>query len=503
MTRKQLKEQFPWIQNVISHVEHVKMVESAEVDVQFYLHQELPGENECTIVVEGGQIQYQHVPFEQWHLEMKWADNQLSIPKAVLKQKDHQLSAAGEWSSTNQMSKLHVYNDIEPDQLLKMVPEEWGLKVQNWAVTCEGGLKVETWFGPAPMAQLFDAASGWVSGSQINAKGIWLERCFAKFEKQPDGFSITKIDAVVGKDHQQGPLRGHLSCNRKTKEVEGVVESGFDPSILLPIITQTKFGLNYLPFPFLIKRHRISVLDFSFTLGDTNSLVLKGPLHARDFIYKGVEVDSFSSTLIVSNRNIYLEDFVAQQKGGAVTGRIVKDKQDRTMKINLVSTADPYAASKVLSPSLKKLIHRFRFEGPVFAKLDGQVSYEKEGTNSNLFVEFFGQHCGYKDLLAETCSLDVTIQDKVILVRNVHGNIYGGNFVGHMDILEEGWRTNRRYEASVEVAGVDFGQLVRSLRGHDPEKPYGGQLEGRLVQVSGFLGEGRGDTARGDGFVAD
>jgi len=208
-------------------------------------------------------------------------------------------------------------------------------------------------------------------------------------------------------------------------------------------------------------------------------------------------------TLHVARTNaptvVTLDPLTVVRRDGSMQGMLEVDLGSEDVRFDARGSLNPHLVRQALNILSDPFWDRWAFEGPVSIEAEGVAGFTTlEGTDFTVRID--GREVSYTNYVMDRCTVDMRMIDKKIDLSPVRVDAYGGNAAGTVKLrLPHQESTNTSFDISITATNMDF-EKVADVLVTDAEREYHGQLSGRLA-LRGLLGEGQGDTIRGEGAV--
>ena len=494
--RRWLQAQKDWLPQGLKQINSVAFATPPQVEIETEIDIGHPADAHVTLGAEGMGTRYQEVSFDGWTVKAGLKEGRVELTALDLKQGDSSCHVSGTLNLSNKVVEARLFNNLSPSNWVALLPLEVRRQMARNDIASQAA-KCEIWVGPTPIQEAVENVAGWFSLERANLLGIWIEKGFAAFKVKGRTAYVEKIDALVGRGKQMGPVKGTLEYNFDTRDYSAKATVHCDPNAFLTVLTsnQAREVSSFIFDQYLPDGE----FELSGTVGAPENFKLAGRVWATNFIYSGTAVSWFETPVTLTKGGIMALDLMqVVRPEGSVCGRVVFHFDDGFVDVDAVSTAQPHEVGRMIGPTTDRFLQKFRFEGPVYVAATGRVDYTSN-TLTDIRVEVRGEHMGMSNLLADTCSFHLEVRQLRVEMTNVVGTAYGGSFNGHAQFFPVGDPSNYAYRIWASVTNVDFADLVKALRQPMEE---GESYEGRFstsFAIAGFFGEGRGDTAEGLG----
>ena len=496
--RRWMEAQKDWLPRWVKQIRAVTFATPPHVEVEAEVDAGHPSGAHVTLVAEGMGTRCRNVFFDGWTVKGELKEGRLELASLDLKQGASSCHVSGSLDLGSKIVEARLFNNLSPSNWVALLPFDVKEQMARNGISSETA-KCEVWLGPAPAREVLEHVAGWFSLERANLLGIWIEKGFAAFKIKGRTASVEKIDMLVGRGRQVGPVKGTLEYHFDSRDYSGQATVHCDPNAFLTVLTsnQAREVSSFLFDQYLPEGE----FELSGTVGAPENFKLAGHVRATNFIYSGTAVDWFETPVTLTRGGIMaLDPMKVERPEGSVVGRVVFHFDDGFVDVDAVSTANPHEVGRMIGPATDRFLQKFQFEGPVYVAATGRVDYTSN-TLTDIRVEVRGEHMGMSNLLADTCSFHLEARQLRVEMTNVAGTAYDGTFTGHALFFPVGDPSNYSYQIQASVTNVDFEKFVKALRRPTEE---GESYEGRLstsFAIAGFFGEGRGDTAEGFGEV--
>ncbi|MFH0954104.1 MAG: AsmA-like C-terminal region-containing protein [Verrucomicrobiota bacterium] len=497
MLSESLQKIPPWLPRFLEQANAVEYVIPPQARIDFAVYPTNPGLTEAQFEVQGGETKVRGVSFDRWNARVRLENGTLSVPVLALVSGRRRCDATGSMDFGDGTAKFRAFSDLEPSSWLKLIPMDWRDRLEQENFSFQGPGSFEVWGGPARLDRMAGRLAGWVSLDKARLRGVWVEKGFLSFKKEQERVMLEKVEATLGRGSQAGLVRGTAAYQFDTREFSARAVTDFDPNALLPVLGPSNArvvrSLVFGPKP----PH--TELEVGGVVGQPRKLRMNGHLWGTNFTYNGAAVSHCESTMSVKDGIMVMDPIRVFRPEGSAEGRLVVDFDHQIVDVEATNTADPYAVGLIIGPAVGKFLRNFRFEGPTRVVAKGRVDYGTwQKTDLEGYVE--GERMGMSWLLADRCSFRVRAIGPKVEFTEARGLLFGGAFSGTAVFDRVNEPTNVSYHVAGAAVDVDFSRLAQSL-GAPETKVYEGLLSGN-ANVSGIVGEGRGDTAVGEGTVS-
>lgn len=485
-----------WLPALAEQLNAVDLGAPATAEFQFAVYPAEPLRNEITLAADGQTTRARGVTFDSWHAEAELRKGRLTVPVLWARQGAGRCDASGSLELGSNLAEAKVSSSLDPACWLSLVPERIGAVLRRQEIGTRGAATFEVWAGPSPLGQLAEDVGGWVSARQAEVHGVWVEKGFVSFRREGPLLTLDKVEGVIGRGRQQGPVRGTASLRLDTWHYQAKAAGEFDPNAVYSLWTKNQRPIiRALDFT---NRPPVSEAEVSGCIPDPKQFNLVGRLRGTNFLYRGAAIVEFDSPMTFTNGTLTFDPLLVVREEGRVTGRVAVDFDRRYADVDATSTADPYAVGRIIGPNTEKFLRGYRFEGPARVVAKGRVDYHGyTRTDIDALVE--GERMGMKWALADRCSFRLRGVGTRLELLDAEGSLFGGQFVGDAVFERIDDPTNVLYEIRGAAEGVDFGRLAEALKAKDSSK-YKGALSGQAA-VRGIVGVGKGGTVVGRGHL--
>ncbi len=468
------------------------------VHVAFRFWPNDPIRNEFTLAVRGARARPGGLPPSTWRLRTMFRDGEWRIEQADVAWDRGQLALRGAIQPATRRIEFRASGTMPSRDWLKLpLPASVRRRLEQWDVVASR-LRIEAATDglvslDEPARRLF----GHFEVIEGEILDVPISRLSADFRAEEARVRLENVEGRLGVGPRGGPLQGWVELDFETGRFEGRMRTGFDPSLLLPLLTERQ-AAAVAAVVFLDSPPRIEA-EFSGRVGSDESLRIRGRIEGDRFVYNGSAVLHAEADVEAEEETLRLRNVLIERAEGRLTGRMDQHHARREVQFEVESTLHPPALARMISPFTHRLLQQFRFEGPVRIVGQGQATYD--GRNDHDFrLAVEGERMGHRWLLADRLAFDVEAVGRVIALRNIRGDWHGGVVSGEVEIeLTEPKEEPVRYRARGRIENADLGGIARAAADMDAV-PYSGRitLEG---QFSGALGEGYGRETTGAGTV--
>jgi hypothetical protein len=486
-----------WLPRMVEQLNAVRFESAPQAEVDFHINPVRMSETEVNLSVTGGVTEARGVRLDGWLYNAGLRGTKLSIPAMKMWQNDRQVSLTAVYDLSTRIVLARFFSNLPSAQWLKIFPMAWNDQLLQQGIVMENPFSCEFRVGPAPINEVLEHMSGWFALEQANLRGVWVEKAFIAFRRECNTVTVQKVEAVLGKGVQQGPVTGRGTLDFETQKFSGHVQLNFDPNVLVPIFNARQADVvKWFGFP----AHPPSgEFDFSGRIGHMTEFAVNGQAWASNFTCNGAQVSFFRSPIAISNSVMTLEHGEVIRPEGQAFGKAVQNFDEQTVDLVVTSTVDPKAIAQMIGPVPMEFMKMFRVEGPARIVAAGKIDYGAF-SKTDLRAEVDAERLGIKWCLPDRTTFDLQMVGRRIELTNFNASVYGGRFGGYGSFFPVGSDTNMRYEVTAHAEGISFAQLLKAItREKNPEK-HTGELSCSLF-VAGFIGEGRGKTATGSGTI--
>jgi len=485
-----------WVPRLVEELNALEFVRPPEAEIDFTIHLGAPQQSEISANLSGGRTRTRGVFFDAWSAAVKLRKNELRIDELLARHRENHLRLSGRMDLGTGVAEAHVFNDLPATHWANLVPRDWRRKWEEAGFLFTGPVRCELDLGPAPLGEVYRRMSGCFSLREAEIRGVWLEEATVELEKDEQILELSRVDAMVGRSRNRGPVKAQLRYDLQTRAYRGHLDARFNPHALLSVLTLNQQRIARA----MVFDDGAPAIEVAFAgrVGDKDAFSWWGELAATNFFYNGAYLRSFRASGSLTNRTMVLDPLRIERGEGALSGRAEQNFQRKTVTLDVVNTADPKVLARALGPKPERAMRIYRVNGPTRMKIDGVVDYSTN-YQSDVRLTMQAEDFGVLWLVADRCAFDLRMKNRTIAVTNITGSLYGGAFTAAADFVRVGSKTNVGYDIQFAGTNLNFSELVANLR--EPEQGvYEGLLSGH-TRVEGIIGEGRGDTARGTGAL--
>ncbi|MBN1270002.1 MAG: hypothetical protein JXB04_10455 [Kiritimatiellae bacterium] len=490
-----------WAGDLALELRELQHAEAPVADVRFSIY---PGQDQLHDValdLHGGRTVCRGVSFEEWRLSALLQEGRLKVSRALLRRGAHAAEASLTVDLATLVAEGRVRSDLPPAAWFPLVPAAWTAEMRRQGVFAGGSLRADVMLGPALIGELHRHAHGRLALSEAEVQGAWIESAAFDLACRGDVVEFTGVDAVLGRGGQRGRVQGRATYRLDTGRYEGHAITSFDPNALITLLNASQarivgaFDFHESP--------PCTELGFSGLQGDPREFRLQGVFHGTNFYFQGAYVGTLDTGVAIPRPGVLrLDPFVLTRDEGTATGWIEQDFDHQLVDADIVSTINPKSIAQMIGPGPEEIMEPFMFHGPTRVAARGRVDYgTREQTDFSADVD--GDRMQLLWFKADQCSFKLVGRGPRVEAQDIRGELYGGQFSGTAVIYPVESSTNVRYEVSMIGEDVGLRQVAEALQEADPDTNATPRIyEGRLsaaVTVAGFMGEGRGKTAEGEG----
>lgn len=489
--RATLAQASEWVPSVVAVRRQIELPVPPRLDFHAHWVPAQWAQSSAELKATGFRAAYRGAVFDRWNAHFRLTNGVLEMPGLSAVQGACRFIARGQIVLTNNaLASFHAYSTLPPGTWLCFLPLT--NLVGACPVECSGDSRshFQIWLGPAPWAAIGRNITGWAEVNKAVVKDVPIERFFAHVVL--DG-NVLRLDYTELNLPDLG-FRGKAELNLASLdyEIRGMVAG--DPHVALPWIPEN---------PAAIIRDLGHARDLTVTgrvagcITNFQAFSIESVGHGEQFTFRGVEVGQFDAIMRYSNDVFELRDMVVRRPEGEAKGWVRLDFDRKIICYDAESAIAPHAAAKVLGSNIYEFLSHFRFDGTAFVRSRGTVDY---GTfeQTDLQADVHATRAGWDRFLADKVDMHIEAKGQRVTFTNVHGMVYGGNFMGQLAIENIGSTSSLpRYHLEAWVKNADFNRFVRET-GELTKQPYQGTLSA-TVSVSGAIGAGMGKTAEGGG----
>jgi len=484
-----------WFPELAEQLNAIQFNPAPTADIDFLLYPTNPVLTHVRMNISGYKTALRGINLDRWsfHAEVERGKIELKSFSAVHgKERCH---ISGSMIMDSREVEARIYNTIQPSDMLRLFPSEWRKYTTEKGMRFEGPGSLELWLGPAPLDRILDHVTGWVSVEKMDFRDVWIEKAFVQLKRDGPLVTLGKIDAVLGRGAQQGTVdgSGSLRLDSLAYTLEGT--AGADPNVVVSLLT-TNMANVFRSMTF--SNPPVFSARISGVVKNPKSFRLDGHIHAENASFRGAEMESYDSGISVTTGVLTLSSIAVEREDGEVKGLVSIDFDQGKVRVDAVSTIDPYDVARVIGKSVLQFTSRYRFEGPIKITAKGQVDYHHL-ENTDLDADVSGEKIGIKWFLADRASFHVKAVGTRVDFMDVEGEVYEGNFMGSGGVSNIQVGTSIYYWVEGSVDDVNVRQFVKSSRNVDKDV-YKGLLYATCT-LSGVIGKGRGNTVVGRGDI--
>lgn len=298
-------------------------------------------------------------------------------------------------------------------------------------------------------------------------------------------------------------FRGVITYDDEKHSLNGHLETNFDPCRLLPYLRQREW--EYLAslincFEFRKAKPKGNI-DFSKNMELDGDLYLTAEAWLPECRYRGIDVLRADGTVKVrlskDDSFVRVDPLFVIRPEGNVRGGLTADLVGHDVKFKCVSTIQPDCMMKMADVYMDSFMDDWVFNGPVKVVAKGRVDY-RDVSKRKLDLSFDGRNAGLGGHLADECSFEMEMLDHNILLTNIVGRIYEGDFAGTLGfVLPNGIDTNVHYKVDMKLDKISAPKVLAVIANKDiPD------IEGEFymtIGLHGVVGPESSRTVKGGG----
>ena len=485
-----------WVGALAEQLHAVVFADEPIGRLDFMVHPDQPSVSEVVLDLQGGKTRVRGVLFDHWQLGVRLDGPAIRLTHLVAQRADRKVRASATYETKEGVLAAQVYSDLPVTHWSSLIPLAWRDRLVASGLQLSGPATFEVELGPAPVQQVMEQIQGRIKIKDASLKGMYIDEFAVDLSRQGPIVTCTNGMAVIGRGQKKGPAVLWARLNLTNLAYEGYAEVGFNPSVLMPVMTPSQ---QRILRTFMFEEHRPhAYANFGGRVGDPTAMNWKGRLQATNFYYNGVFISAFEAMASTTNEVMTMDPFHVVRPEGEVVGRTEQNFANGTVYLDVVSTADPKMVARALGPSADESMRIYRVEGPCRVEARGVVDY-LTNVVTDLHVKAEGENFGIEWFVAETCAFDLHAKGPDVMVSNIVGRLYGGDFEADVEISGVGHTDAMPYTVAFAFTNVDFADVVVTLR-QSTRDPYIGFMSG-WGEVAGIVGEGRSDTVTGRGYL--
>lgn len=486
-----------WLDRVLKVVAPLEpQWHKAQVDVGFFLVPSNPELNELTFNVSGGGMRYRGYRFDSWAGSGYLRNSEFVLSEASLTSGRTFVQGTMTSRLDEGLIEASITNTLPLLAWSALLPDKVSGLLEALPLRIDEGLTLCAQVGPARPQQLLETLRGSISATKLDFKGVWMDSLSSQFHYHEGAWCVEDIQARVGHGKLSGPLSGSLIYTPENRAYQGSFETGFSPqaaSSLLPHSLAVLIGQSEFPV-----QPPHGQLRADGRIGPGGDLVLTGEISAQDFLFRGVALDKAFIPLQYSGRILTFDGIEACEGEGQASGLLQLDFNQGLVELNMDSTLQPLSAAALAGPFVQRLLSHFYFDGPVKVGIEGQVGFRSDThEKTQLAFHVDGNNMGALTLRAESLSFDGFVTGPDILLTNMTGKVFGGDFAGTLAIQTRGQGLPPTFLWSGGVHRANLDALLRNLRQKD-DSPFEGLLSFRF-DMEGQGGDRWKESLRGKG----
>ncbi len=466
-----------WLPGLVEDLNTITFRDPPRLRFDVLINPAEPSRNMVSVRMEGEATQYRGLIFDGWEMELQMDGNEIRIPVCKAFHQQRRLEGRAALDMETEEAEAHVYINVLPVYWRNLMPALLREYMELARIHLFGPTEAELNFAKAPWREFGRRIEGWIKVEHLDAHGVWLETVEASLSRQHEQIRLDDIVAEIGRNGNKGPAHGHAAYHLQQGVYHGQVRASIDPHAVLPVAGYSENAaeiIQALSFSGALPSVDVS---FSGTIPPDATFNFAGHARGSNFLYHGLIIRSFESTLLLTNRVMRLDPLHVEREEGRLDGWYEHDFNRRIADLDVVSGLDPKTLARVGSDTIGNILRPFRFEGPVRLHVHGRVDYG-EHKETDYTASGHAEQVGWRWIIADTCAMDWVAQGDRIIMTNMHLNVYGGEMEGDV-LLERIGDEVAHYAVRARVHEVVFDQLLRAARQTEMEVQEG-RLSGRI-----------------------
>ncbi|MFT5122595.1 MAG: hypothetical protein ACI9TH_000289 [Kiritimatiellia bacterium] len=478
--------------SLVAELEEVNFSRRAAADFYFHVDENDDDANHFTLNARSnGKCWVRGYAYDDVKLEVKSENQTIELLHFQMLQAERKLRVSGTLRSRESRVDAKVYADLESECLFSLMPGSLRRFFSRQGFECQGGMNVDLAFVDAPLEQMSDAVSGWVSFDHGSYKTMPIPRMRFHLDRQAPMLVASKLDAVFGEGSDAGPIKGTYTRNDQDQTYHGDFTTAFMPRVLLPIVSKgVAHTITFAEF-----KGANPEIDIRLSGSDHDAAAFRSDLtlNSSDALYKGIKFQTMQLHAAYSNQVLHINDLHLLRPEGVVTGRVHQLYSQGMAFLDLESSIDPAALAQVVGPSATRLVKLVKFIGNSKLNVHGMVDYQT-GRRNSMHGRLHVEDAWYKKYHIRGADFFWTATSNVFTVADFSGEVSGGQLGGFFQITDLNNQKSQMFHLRVNGKDVDMQQVAqRDERVGD--KPYSGRLSGDLMLSGLFNDEGYGSYA--------
>ena len=481
----------------VEELNAVEFAEPPEAEFSFVVYLAHPESNRASLRLrnpKGGVSEGRK--FDGCDLALEWEDGVLRFPTVQFRMGGGLAGASGWFDTKDGTVRASVVETIPPAELLELCPDNVREVVAENAGDARFPVRLELETGPIAAEKALEEFRAKLWLAKASVRGIDVEKAELEVERKGGVWTLPAGKVQLGGDGEWATRvavsNGFFRERDKRFEIRwsGAVNP-HHAKAALPLDYQEIIDWFQIGEPVAIEGGVTGG-----TVGDP-AVYCYGDGVATNFAVRGEPVQSFRTRVDITNEVMHLTGMVLQRPEGWARGDVHMAFSNQTLRMDVESTIDARAATRMIAPAVSNFFVPFRLEGPARVRVSGLLDYCNFALN-RLEGHVAAQDFGYGRWKADSAEWDFSVRGRRVAASNMVAEAYGGHAEGSMRLYSLGRDDLWRYEVALDsVKGVQLDRLLEASIGHPVEK-----LKGDLYlngQVAGMIGEGQGRTVTGSG----
>lgn len=483
-----------WLLKAVEQVNAVSFREPPAADFTFALYPAHPEANRVAFRLSnpaGGRVR--GVSFDQCQLDVAWQDQQISLPDVQIQKGTGSLGLSGWYNTTNRMVSLHLINTHPPGTFLDLFPEAVRQKAADIVADYRFPLRLELEVGPAPLDKAAEDFRGRLSFYKANVREVPIDNLDVSFSRT--GPEVRLDQASIQLD--TGPQASRLQMSNgwyrlDTRRFQAEIKGSINPHVIKPLLTP---NMRTIVNWFGVQEPLLGDVVIGGVAGNP-AIYCYGPVQATNFTIYGAAVQSLEGRLDITNEVMHITGCTLTRPEGAARGDVHMAFSNQTLRLDVDSSLDPRATTKMLGPAIEEFMQPFQLNGPARIRVEGLLDYCNFSLN-DLQAQIEARRFGYDRWEADTAAFDMAVRGRRLRFTNAVATAYGGQFTGHGEFYPVATDSQWRYEVELEVQEARLADLLSATLA-EPVEELRGILDGH-ARIGGYVGQGTGPRATGSG----
>ncbi len=289
-----------------------------------------------------------------------------------------------------------------------------------------------------------------------------------------NGWAIDDISSVLSDSNTTGQAWGSLSYNSPGKLLSGAVKTKLDPNLLIPLLKAVK--MKFLP-----------VLFDRFEVGDimpycngtfTKELYKGGPLLVNAHVefekgkYRNVYLTKAETELKITSEAgkkavVTLDPLIASRDAGTANLKLVVDTiKQKVFFDGVLTDVNPKDICGYIGILTNGFFNVIKMDSPLTANASGAFAYGNRA-ETDFDIDIKVKRIYAKQIYAENASLSILGRGETNYIKNLKGELYGGELTGGGYVFTGNTDTNSYsagYEFAITAKNVKLAEMMKSFK---------------------------------------